>query len=200
MKARSVSTWIMAVASAGLGLASWPAHAQVSPANVTVGTARVIVPDGSSLKQAVGGVGQTHWFVFGVEPGKTYAVEVVDTDDDTVVNDIGTLNVYDSSGVAAPLEANVDCTMNTRAPSLEVASDGKRCVRADVPALAGEHAEQAGGVCGGRGSDGVELPDPGAGEHDLQSLDDQWLRFSCRAAEHDGGLDLRPGRAVPGVG
>src|SRR5512141_1682324 len=101
-KAGHVATW-MAGVIAGVGLLALPAQAQkMSPANLTVGTARVIVPDGSSVKQAGGGVGETHWFVFGTEPGKTYVVEAVDTDDDTVVNDIGTLNVFAADGTTTP--------------------------------------------------------------------------------------------------
>ena len=145
MTAGHVATWVAGVIAA-LGLAAMPAQAQsVSPANLTVGTARVIVPDGSSLKQAVGGVGETRWFVFGVEPGKTYAVEVVDTDDDTVVNDIGTLNVFAADGTTTPpVETNVDCTMNTRAPSLEVAADGKRCIVRTFPPSPGNMQNKRG--------------------------------------------------------
>jgi hypothetical protein len=114
-------------------LAAMPAPGQ-SPANLTVGTARVIVPDGSSLLQAVGGVGETHWFVFGTEPGKSYAVEAVDPYGDLAANTIGTLNVYAADGTTTPpVETNVDCTANQRAPALEVSSDGKRCLVRTFP-------------------------------------------------------------------
>src|SRR6266542_3218052 len=135
MTAGRVATWMTAVI-AGLGVVALPAQAQkVGPANLTVVTARVIVPDGSSLKQAVGGVGETHWFVFGTEPGKTYVVEAVDTDDDLAANTIGTLNVYAADGTTTPaVETSLDCTANTRAPALEVAAvDGKRCVVRTFP-------------------------------------------------------------------
>jgi len=144
MKARIVST-LAAALGVCLGLAVMPALAQkVGPlANTAVGNARVIVPDGSSLKQAIG-VGETRWFVFGTEPGKTYVVEAVDPDSDLGANTIGALNVYDSSGVAAPPEVSVDCTANTRAPSLEVASDGKRCVVRAFPPTPGNAQNKRG--------------------------------------------------------
>jgi hypothetical protein len=132
---------------AGLGLGGLPAQAQtVGPlANTSVANARVIVPDGSSLKQAVGGVGETRWFVFGTEPGKTYVVEAVDTDDDTVVNDIGTLNVFAADGTTTPpAETSVNCAANGRAPALEVASDGKRCVVRTFPPATGNAQNKRG--------------------------------------------------------
>ncbi len=127
MKARNVSTWIMAALIAGACLASVAAQAQsVGPLiNTTAANARVIVPDGTSLLQA-DSTG-TRWFVFGVEPGKTYAVEVVDPASDLVANTIGSVTLSNGSG-SPPPEANVDCTANTRAPALEVASDGIRCI------------------------------------------------------------------------
>ena len=104
-------------------------------ANTSVANARVVVPDGSSLLQAIGG-GETRWFVFGVEPGKSYVVEVVDPYGDLASNTIGAVAITDASGVAAPPEATVDCTANQRAPALEVAADGKRCVvRAFPPSI-----------------------------------------------------------------
>lgn len=147
MSARNVRTSAMGIVIAGLTLAALPAQAQtVGPlANTSVGNARVIVPDGSSLKQAVGGVGETRWFVFGTEPGKTYVVEAVDTDDDTVVNDIGTLNVFAVDGTTTPpVETSVNCAANGRAPALEVASDGKRCVVRTFPPTPGNTQNKRG--------------------------------------------------------
>ncbi len=89
MSAGQRVTWAMGLV-AGLRLGGLPAQAQtVGPlANTSVANARVIVPDGSSLLQTIGG-GETRWFVFGVEPGKTYVVEVVDPASDLVANTIG---------------------------------------------------------------------------------------------------------------
>ncbi len=130
---------------AGLSLVAVPAQAQtVGPlANTAVGNARVIVPDGSSLLQNIGG-GETRWFVFGTEPGKTYAVEVVDPYSDLVSNTIGAVNVTDGSGVSAPSETNVDCTANARAPALVVASDGIRCIVRTFPPAVGNTQNKRG--------------------------------------------------------
>ncbi len=74
------------------GECRWQAQSVGPLANTSVANARVIVPDGSSLLQTIGG-GETRWFVFGVEPGKTYVVEVVDPASDLVANTIGAVNV-----------------------------------------------------------------------------------------------------------
>jgi hypothetical protein len=144
MSAGKRVTWAAGLVAC-LGLAAGLAQAQtVGPlANTSVANARVIVPDGSSLLQAIGG-GETRWFVFGVEPGKTYVVEVVDPYSDLVANTIGSVLAYDASGVAAPPEATVDCTANTRAPALEVASDGKRCVVRTFPPTPGNTQNKRG--------------------------------------------------------
>ena len=149
--------------------------------NTRVANARVIVPDGSSLLQLVGSPAETHWFVFGVEPGKTYAVEVVDPASDLVANTIGCVTASDGA-VGRRRRRSSDRTLNLRAPALQVASDGMRCILRTFPPSWGS-AEQARDLCGGDGGDGAELPDPGAGEHDLRPLDEQWLTTftsSCR--------------------
>jgi len=144
MKAQRISTWTLAAVGLGLGLASAAAHTQtVGPlVNTTAANARVIVPDGTSLQQAIGG-GETRWFVFGVEPGKTYAVEVVDPASDLAANTIGSVSLSNGSG-SAPPEANVDCTLNTRAPALEVASDGIRCILRTFPPTPGNSQNKRG--------------------------------------------------------
>ncbi len=139
-----MATWAAGVVVASLGLVALPAQAQVGPlANTAVGNARVIVPDGSSLLQNIGG-GETRWFVFGTEPGKTYAVEVVDPYSDLASNTIGAVNVTDGSGVSAPAETNVDCTANARAPALVVASDGIRCIVRVFPPTVGNTQNKRG--------------------------------------------------------
>jgi len=100
---------------------------RVTPlANTTVGNARVLPADGTSTYQGTGGL--TRWFAFGAEPGKTYVVEVLNPYDDLGSNAIGTVGIFNSGGVLPPDEASVDCAMSTRAPSLEVSTDGVRCV------------------------------------------------------------------------
>ncbi len=98
--------------------------------------ARLLVPDGTSLKQSFGPYPDTKWFAIGVEPGKTYVVEAADVDGDLTANAIGTLNVFAPDGVSAPPEASVDCTAanGPRPPAVDVASDGIRCVlRTELP-------------------------------------------------------------------
>ncbi len=105
-----------------LGLSSLSALAQtMGPlANTTVGNARLIVPDGSSVRQSIGPA-ETRWFVFGAEPGKTYVMEAVDPHSDLVSDTIESLKVYSANGTTTPpAETNVDCTASTRAPALEV--------------------------------------------------------------------------------
>lgn len=106
----------------------------VLAANTAVANARVLVPDGSSIKQTIAG-GETRWFVFGAEPGKTYAVEVIDHESDLPSNTIGAVDLFDSTGSAAPPETNINCAMSTRPPELGLTSDGVRCVvRTFLPA------------------------------------------------------------------
>jgi len=138
----------MGIAVLSVGLASLSVQAQmVGPlANTTVGNARLIVPDGSSLRQSIG-AGETRWFVFGAEPGKTYVVEAVDPDSDLVSNTIGALHVYAANGTTTPpAETNVDCTAGQRAPGLEVpvAVSGMRCVVRAFPPSPGNTQNKRG--------------------------------------------------------
>ncbi len=98
--------------------------------------ARLLVPDGTSIKQTFGAYPDTKWFALGVEPGKTYAIEVADVDGDLTANAIGTLNLYDVDGVSPPPEASVDCTAanGRRPPAVDVAGDGIRCILRTAPA------------------------------------------------------------------
>ena len=147
MNARSFTN---ALGGAVLAVACALAQAAGPLVNTSVGNARVIVPDGSSLLQNQT-PGETRWFVFGTEPGKSYVVEVVDPYSDLSANTIGSVSITDASGVSAPPEATVDCTANTRAPALEVASDGKRCVVRAFPPSIG-NAQNKRGVYVGVGS------------------------------------------------
>jgi hypothetical protein len=138
----------MVIAVLSLGFASLPVKAQsVGPlVNTTVGNARLIVPDGSSLRQSIS-TGETRWFVFGAEPGKTYVVEAVDPDSDLVSDTIGALHVYAANGTTTPPpETNVDCTAGQRAPALEVpvAVDGMRCVVRAFPPSPGNTQNKRG--------------------------------------------------------
>ena len=82
--------------------------------------ARLLVPDGTSLKQTFGPYPDTKWFALGVEPGKTYVVEAADTDGDLAANAIGAMNLYDVDGVSPPPEANVNCSSGPRPPAVDV--------------------------------------------------------------------------------
>ena len=127
---------------------AWAAAGQTAQplVNTSASAARVIVPDGSSLLQTgITGPGDTRWFVFGVEPGKSYVVEVVDPYADLASNTIGAIGVFDSNGITTPPpETNVDCTANQRAPALEVAADGKRCIVRAFPPTAGNAQNKRG--------------------------------------------------------
>jgi hypothetical protein len=102
----------------------------IGPLNTTIGAARVIVPDGTSLTQAASVGGEDRWFVFGAEAGKTYTIEAVDADGDLDANQIGMLEVTDVDGTSNPPEAQFDCGLAGTAPSLasHASLDGERCV------------------------------------------------------------------------
>lgn len=101
---------------------------RVSPeANTAVGNSRVLIADGTSLTQGAA-ASETRWFTFGAEAGKTYTVEVLNPYGDLSFNAIGTVGIFNGDGTTAPTEASVNCAMSTVAPSLEVSSDGIRCV------------------------------------------------------------------------
>jgi hypothetical protein len=108
----------------------------IGPSNTTVGGARLIVPDGTSLTQNVAAGGEDRWFVFGAEAGKTYTVEVANTDGDLNFNEVSVLEVKAADGTSDPPEANFDCTVQGTAPAMQshASSDGMRCVvRTFVP-------------------------------------------------------------------
>ena len=105
--------------------------------NCDTGPARLIVPDGTALKQTFASYPETRWFAMTVEPGKTYVIEAVDTTGDLTADAIGTLGVFAPDGVSAPPEANVDCTASNgpRPPAVDINSDGLRCIlRTALPA------------------------------------------------------------------
>ncbi len=108
-----------------------PAVERIAPLdNTAVANARVTVPDGTSLYQPIGPA-EKRWFAFEAEPGKTYVVDILDPYGDLGANVIGLVAVTDSSGLAAPPEANSNCSFSAtnRAPGLEAAgSDGWRCI------------------------------------------------------------------------
>ncbi len=100
-------------------------------------SSRLLVPDGTSEGQTFTAYPETRWFTLTVEPGKTYVIEAMDPSGDLSANAMGTLNVFAPDGISAPPEASVDCTgaNGPRAPAVDVASDGVRCVlRTALPA------------------------------------------------------------------
>ncbi len=103
--------------------------ARLSPlVNTTVGAARVLVPDGSSVFQSIGSL-ETRWFAFEVEPGKMYVVEAHDPYEDLGANSVGTISITDGGGVNPPQDVHVDCSNAVRdiSPGLNVSDDGRRC-------------------------------------------------------------------------
>ena len=79
---------VKATNSVGTGAVSSPSN---SVFYVVVPPARLLVPDGTSLKQTFGPYPDTKWFAIDVEPGKTYVIEAADVDGDLTANAIGTL-------------------------------------------------------------------------------------------------------------
>ncbi len=128
-------TW--SCAAAALALAAPLATA----VNTAAANARVMVANGTSLIQGAGGP-DSRWFAVAIEPGKTYVIEALNPYDDLPSNTL-TMGVFDAVG-APPPEVEVDCNQATRAPSLQVASDGARCVvRAIPPSVSGAQAKRA---------------------------------------------------------
>ena len=144
-----VAVGLTCISSAGLGqtvnpsvpnqnvTVARPESGGISPAaNTAVGNARVVVPDGTSLVQAHA-AGETRWFVFAVEQGKTYTVEAIDSAGDLTANALG-LGIFVSDGTSVPAELDVHCgNRDSAAPALQVEGlglDGARCiVRTNVP-------------------------------------------------------------------
>ena len=145
MKARSVAKWTMAVVLAGLTLGSVVVQAQgVGPAaNTTAANARVIVPDGE-LAAAGGG-----------EPGRGTLVRVRGGAGEDLRGGGGRSGERPGGehdwqrGVVQRRRRGaagdeLDCTLNTRAPALQVASDGMRCVLQTLPPSIGNAQNKRG--------------------------------------------------------
>jgi hypothetical protein len=107
---------------------------RISPSdNNSVGNARVLVADGTSFYESFG-ADTTKWFTVGIEPGKTYVIDLLDPYEDLGFNFVGTVGVFASDGTSSPPETEVDCNTRTIAPAIEVGNDGVRCiVRAFTP-------------------------------------------------------------------
>ena len=119
----------------GAGILDMAAAVASACASCATTSSRLLVPDGTSLKQTFTAYPETRWFALGVEPGKTYVVDVVDASGDLTANAIGTLGAYAVDGVSAPPEASVDCTgaNGPRPPAVAVAGDGIRCMIRTFP-------------------------------------------------------------------
>ncbi len=103
--------------------------AQAAPAaNTSVGNARVLVPDGTSVSQPIGAL-ETRWFVFQVEAGRSYVVEAVDSNGDLSADAVGAISITDATGLAVPIDTVADCTLTLRdqAPGLSPTNNGRRC-------------------------------------------------------------------------
>ena len=119
----------------GAGVLDMAAAVASACASCATTSARLLVPDGTSLKQRFSAYPETRWFAMTVEPGKTYVIDTVDPSGDLTTNAIGTLAVFAGDGASAPPEASVDCTAanGPRPPAVDVASDGIRCVLRTAP-------------------------------------------------------------------
>ncbi len=101
----------------------------ISPAaNTVVGNARLLIPDGTATFQSMS-PGETRWFYFGSEEGKTYTIEAINPYGDSNFNAVS-LGVFDSDGVSAAPETTTNCGLASTAPAIEglPGSDGARCV------------------------------------------------------------------------
>ncbi len=107
----------------------------VTKISAALPSARLMVPDGTSLQQRFSSYPEIRWFAMTVEPGKTYVVDTVDVDGDLGANAVGTLGIYAVDGVLQPPETNVDCSSGNgqRPPAVDVASNGLRCVIRTFP-------------------------------------------------------------------
>ena len=102
----------------------------VCAANTTVFTARVLVPDGTSVADDFS-AGNVKWFVFQADRGKSYLVEAIDTTSDQSSNSLS-LALFEGDGTTS-LDANESsiCGRDRWAPGLNgqnsPGSDGDRC-------------------------------------------------------------------------
>jgi hypothetical protein len=113
-----------------------------SAANTSAANARVMIANGTSLMQGAGGP-DSRWFAVAIEPGKTYVIEALNPYDDLPSNTLA-MGVFAADGASAPPEVELDCNQASRAPSLQVATDGARCVvRALPPSIGGAQAKRA---------------------------------------------------------
>jgi hypothetical protein len=93
--------------------------------NDTALNARVLIPDGTSVSDALGEAAEK-WYVATIEQGKSYVLEAMDPYGD-LGNNCVLLTVYDSDAVTTPpANAQIDPNANTIAPSMEVNFDGAR--------------------------------------------------------------------------
>ena len=126
--------------SATIGPTTRPALGTVGPLdNTTPASARLLVPDGSSVFQ-VFGADTDKWFTTEVEPGKTYVIEGIDPYADSGFGSVFPMGVYASDGTTTPPpETQVDCSVggaNDIAPGMGLAggNNGYRCfVRTYLP-------------------------------------------------------------------
>jgi len=90
----------------------------ITPANTTPGTYRALVADGSSLFQTWSG-DATKWYAVLIEPGKTYVIDALDPNTDSINGSVSGLGVYEFDGTTTPpAETQVDCGASGHAPGL----------------------------------------------------------------------------------
>ena len=103
----------------------------VSVANTTVSTARVLVPDGTSVADDFS-AGNIKWFVFQADRGKSYLVEVIDTTHDETLNSLS-LALFEGDGTTSLSDnESATCGRDAWAPGMNGqntagAGDGQRC-------------------------------------------------------------------------
>ncbi len=111
-----------------------PDAGAATPQNITAGSARVLIPDGTSLVDN-NGDGTDQWFVAAIDTGKSYVLDVLQSDNDKSANAISA-GLFESDGTTAWSGYHGVCgpaALDSLAPSLQGSSDsgssgdGVRC-------------------------------------------------------------------------
>lgn len=110
----------------GVAVRAAPSGPTTGPlTNDSVGSAHMLVPDGSSLHGTFAG-GVSLWYDFLAEPGKTYAIDFFDPYSDDGLGPSG-IALFNSDGTTSPTETQYSCSQGGRAPAVSP-NFGFRCV------------------------------------------------------------------------
>ena len=98
--------------------------------NNVVGSAHMLVPDGSSVNGNFAGADDVKWYATEVEPGKSYVIEALDLYGDRNAGSVGRIELHASDGVGPPPESSTICGVRDTAPGLGASGilNGDRCI------------------------------------------------------------------------